>query len=164
MLSWAVERCTGPVAVRYPRGGEGDYQGSFDGQKALRLQEGKDITLVTYGDTVNAVLNAARSLRTHGIEAEVIKLQCISPVDWTPVLDSVRKTGHVLMAEECAVQGCIGQTLAAQLALEGVATKSLTLCNVGEGFVTHGSVQDLRKLRGLDAKSLENKVREALGR
>ena len=164
MLSWAVERCTGPVAVRYPRGGEGVYQGSFDGQKTLRLKEGKDITLVTYGATVNAVLDAARALEAHGIEAEVVKLQCIAPADWVPVLDSVRKTGHVLVAEECAAQGCVGRELAAQLALAGVAPQSLTLCNVGADFVTHGSVTDLRKLRGLDAESLTNKAREALGR
>ncbi len=164
MLAWAVERCTGPVAVRYPRGGEGDYRGAFDGGKTLRLREGKDVTLVTYGDTVNPVLEAERALRAQGVEAEVFKLQCVRPADWAPVLASVRKTGRVLVAEECAAQGCVGRELAAQLALAGVEVRSLTLCNTGEGFVTHGSVRDLRRLCGLDGATIETRVREAMGR
>ncbi len=163
MLTWAVEQCPGPVAIRYPRGGEGAYQGAFDGQKTLKLKEGKAITLVTYGITTNAVLDAAQALQADGIDAEVLKLQCIAPVDWAPVLESAKKTGHVLVAEECADQGCVGRQLAAQLALEGVALKSLALCNTGAGFVTHGSVDALRKLCGLDAESICRRAREAVG-
>ncbi len=163
MLTWAVEKCPGPVAIRYPRGGEGTYQGAFDGQKALKLKEGKGITLVTYGATTNAVLEATQALQADGIDAEVIKLQYIAPVDWAPILESAGKTGHVLVAEECAEQGCVGRQLAAQLALEGVALKSLTLCNTGNGFVTHGSVDALRKLCGLDAESIYRRAKEAVG-
>ncbi len=163
MLTWAVEQCPGPVAIRYPRGGEGAYQGAFDGRKTLKLKEGKAITLVTYGITTNAVLDAAQALEADGIDAEVLKLQCIAPVDWAPVLESAKKTGHVLVAEECADQGCVGRQLAAQLALEGVALKSLALCNTGAGFVTHGSVDALRKLCGLDAESICRRAREAVG-
>ncbi len=163
MLTWAVEQCSGPVAIRYPRGGEGAYQGTFDGQKVLKLKEGKAITLVTYGVTTNAVLDAAQALEADGIDAEVIKLQYIAPVDWVPVLESARKTGHVLVAEECADQGCLGRQLAAQLVLEGVSLKSLTLCNTGDGFVTHGSVNALRKLCGLDAESICQRAKEVVG-
>lgn len=157
MLAWALGECGGPVAIRYPRGGEGKYQGSFDGQRTVKLKEGQGITLVTYGATVNAVLDAAEAL-----DADVFKLQTIAPVDWAPILDSVRKTGRVLVAEECAAQGSIGQQLAAQLALNGVKVDSLILCNTGPGFVTHGSVDDLRKLCGLDAASIAKRAKEAL--
>ncbi len=163
MLAWALADCSGPVAIRYPRGGEGDYQGSFDGGKTLRLKEGKGITLVTYGTTVNAVLEAAETLADQGIDAEVIKLQCIAPADWTPVLESAGKTGRVLVAEECADQGCIGRQLAAEFALAGVRVKSLILCNTGDGFVPHGSVDDLRRLCGLDGKTIAHRAKEALG-
>ncbi len=157
MLAWALEACDGPVAIRYPRGGEGDYQGSFDGQKTVRLKEGKGITLVTYGVTTHAVLDAAKDL-----DADVFKFQAIAPADWSPVLDSARKTGRVLVAEECVAQGSIGQQLAAQLSLHGVKVNNLTLCNAGSGFVTHGSVDDLRKLCGLDAASIAKRAKEAL--
>lgn len=162
MLTWAVKECHGPVAVRYPRGGEGAYRGSFDGKKTVTLQGGKDLTLVTYGATTDAALEAAEALRAQGIEAEVIKLQYITPVDWAPVLDSARKTGRVLVVEECVQQGGIGQQAAAQLALAGLQMKKLLLLNVGEGFVTHGSVQQLRELCGLDAEGIMQKAKEAL--
>lgn len=162
MLAWAVERCDGPVAVRYPRGGEGEWKGSFDGSKSLALKEGKGITLVSYGPTINAVVAAAEELADSGIEAEVIKLQQISPLDGKQVLDSVRKTGCLLVAEECADRGCIGRQLAALIAMEGLALKSLTLLNTGDGFVTHGNAEALRKLCGLDAESICQRAKEAL--
>lgn len=162
MLTWAVERCDGPVAIRYPRGGEGAWQGGFDGEKTVVARSGADITLVTYGVTTNAALEAARLLEADGLHAQVVKLQCIAPLDLTPVLDSARATGHVLVAEECAAQGCIGTRVAAQLAQEGIALLSLTLLNTGDGFVTHGAVTALRQLCGLDAPSIYQKAKEAL--
>lgn len=162
MLTWAVKECRGPVAVRYPRGGEGAYRGSFDGQRTVTLQSGTDLTLVTYGASTDAVLEAAEALKTQGINAEVVKLQSIAPADWTPVLDSVRTTGRVLVVEECVRQGGVGQQLAAQLALAGIQTKKLLLLNVGGGFVTHGSVGQLRGLCGLDAEGILQKAKEAL--
>lgn len=162
MLTWAVKECRGPVAVRYPRGGEGAYRGSFDGQRTVTLQSGKDLTLVTYGASTDAVLEAAEALKTQGINAEVVKLQSIAPADWTPVLDSARTTGRVLVVEECVRQGGVGQQLAAQLALAGIQTKKLLLLNVGGGFVTHGSVGQLRGLCGLDAEGILQKAKEAL--
>lgn len=162
MLTWAVERCDGPVAVRYPRGGEGEWQGRFDGAEATVVQSGKDITLVTYGVTTNAVLAAAKLLEADGARAQVVKLQCISPLDLTVVLDSAKETGRVLVAEECAAQGCVGAKIAARLALEKVALKSLTLLNTGDSFVPHGNVAALRALCGLDAQSIYQKAKEAL--
>lgn len=162
MLTWAVERCDGPVAVRYPRGGEGAWQGGFDGTKTIVARSGADITLVTYGVTTNAALEAARLLEADGLQAQVVKLQCIAPLDLTAVLDSARATGHVLVAEECAAQGCVGIQVAAQLAQEGIALQSLTLLNTGDGFVTHGAVTALRQLCGLDAPSIYQKAKEAL--
>lgn len=162
MLTWAVERCDGPVAIRYPRGGEGEWQGGFDGAKTTVVQSGKDITLVTYGVTTNAVLAAAKLLEADGVRAQVVKLQCISPLDLTVVLDSAKETGRVLVAEECATQGCVGTKIAARLALEKVALKSLALLNTGDGFVPHGNVAALRARCGLDAQSIYQKAKEAL--
>ncbi len=162
MLSWAVKDCSGPVAVRYPRGGEGTWQGTFDGEKTVTVRTGKDVTIVTYGMTLNPVREAARTLAEDGIEAQVIKLQTIAPLELDPVLESARETGRVLVAEECAAQGCVGVRIAAALAAEGVALKRLSLLNTGDGFVTHGKAEQLRHLCGLDADGICQKVREAL--
>lgn len=164
MLRWAVKDCAGPVAVRYPRGGEGAWRGSYDGKNTVPIRRGRDLTIVTYGVTVNDALEAAQMLSAQGIEAEVVKLQAIAPLELEPVLDSVRETGRLLIAEECAAQCGIGMQLPAQLALAGISLKSLILCNTGPGFVTHGSVAELRKLCGLDAQGICRSAREALGR
>lgn len=162
MLTWAVQKATGPVAIRYPRGGEGQYRGSYDGAALVQLRQGRDMTLVTYGPTVDAVLAAAEALERDGISAEVLKLNTLTPADWTPLCDHVRTTGRVLVAEECVESGSVGQRLTAQLALHGVCPKSVTLCNVGDGFVTQGSVRELRRLCGLDEESIAAAAKRAV--
>ena len=163
MLRHAVCTCTGPVAVRYPRGGEGEYQGDA-GLSAAVLRPGTDLTMVSYGVLINQVLEAARSLEKRGISVEVVKLGRLIPLDWQEVARSVSKTGRLLVAEESGAAGCVGERLAARL-LTGenpVKLNSLTLCNLGETYVPHGSVEELLALRGLDAGHLIKQVEEVL--
>ena len=161
MLRHAVSGCTGPVAVRYPRGGEGDYKDDA-GLTAAVLRPGRDITLVGYGLLINQLLKAAQVLEARGISAEVVKLGRLTPLDWGEVARSVQKTGHLLVAEECAASGCVGERLGARLLTAGVALKSLTLCNLGERYVPHGSAEELLALCGLDAGHLIKRVEEVL--
>ena len=79
MLRHGVLELTGPVAIRYPRGGEGIYREDHTGQGSTCLQEGEDVTLVSYGTMVNTVLEVAEKLREKGMAAEVIKLNCLLP-------------------------------------------------------------------------------------
>lgn len=164
MLSWAVKLEKGPVAIHYPRGGEGSYTGKSDYKKSACLKEGKGITLVTYGTIINAVLEASELLEKQGIRAEVIKLNQLSPLDITPIADSVRKTGRLLVAEEGIAMNSVGQRVAALLAELGQVPKAMALRNTGSGFVPHGSVAELRKLCGLDGESLYRAAREVCGR
>ena len=90
MLRQAVLEDKGPVAVRYPRGGEGNYQ--TDKAQSL-LKEGKDCTVITYGTTINAVLEAAEGCEKEGISVEVLKFATIAPLDFAAVEASCRKTG-----------------------------------------------------------------------
>ena len=128
----------------------------------VTLRQGKDLTMVTYGVTVDAVLAAAEMLEKEDITAKVIKLNNLTPSDWKELCGLVGETGRLLAAEECAETGSVGQRLAAQLALHGVSPKSVTLCNVGNRFVPQGSVGELRKLCGLDAQSIANAARKAV--
>lgn len=163
MLRHAVISCTGPVAVRYPRGGEGEYQGDA-GLSAAVLRPGTDLTMVSYGVLINQVLEAARGLEERGISVEVVKLGRLTPLDWQEVARSVSKTGRLLVAEESGAAGCVGERLAARLLTceNPVKLNSLTLCNLGETYVPHGSVEELLSLRGLDAGHLIKRVEEVL--
>ncbi|MBQ3404950.1 MAG: 1-deoxy-D-xylulose-5-phosphate synthase [Oscillospiraceae bacterium] len=153
MLTFAVEYYDHPVAVRYPRGGEGRYtDGGLAPSKLIRT--GEDITLITYGISINDVLDAADSLKEKGISAEVLKLDFVNPIDYRSVRRSVRKTGRVIVVEECNSEGCVGQRIAADLNKHGIMPESLILKNLGSGFVEHGTQQQLRRLCGIDAESI----------
>ena len=157
MLRHAVLEETGPVAVRYPKGSEGGYtQGGAE--PALRVREGNDFTIVTYGISVNTALSAAELLEKRGISVDIIKLGRIKPIDYGPIEESARRTGRLLVLEEAVAGGCIGQQAAAELAARGVSLKTLILKNLGDRFIPHGTVEELRRFVGIDARSVAEAI------
>ena len=154
MLRHALTACDGPAALRYPRGGEGDYHGDAGTAPTLVAREGQGITLVTYGATYPALLAAAERLEEAGCRPEIIKLNRLCPLDLEPVCRSVAKTGRLLVAEEVAAMGSVGERLCAGLAEAGVVPRAVRLCSTGRSFVPQGTVEQLRRLCGLDSQSL----------
>ena len=163
MLEYAVYEVKGPVAIRYPRGGEGAYQDGAPRHPAVLLREGADLTLVGCGTLVNELLDCADRLAADGIRAEVVKLNTITPLPLELVARSVKKTGRLLVAEEGAEMGGIGQRIAAGLLAAGIPVQGLALASTGRGFVTHGTIPQLRRLCGLDGESLYHRAREVCG-
>ena len=163
MLERAVLRMEGPVAVRYPRGGEGSYTADCGQAPSTVLRQGGDITLAGYGMEINDLLEGARLLAGQGVEAEVVKLNQITPLVPDLVVESVRKTGVLLVAEDCAAEGCVGQRLAAALEQAGVPGK-ICLINCGQRFVTHGALSCLKWELSLDGEGIARKAMEVLGR
>ena len=163
MLERALFRLDGPVAVRYPRGGEGKYVGTGGEEPAVVLRRGSDITLVSYGTEINDVLETAGRLETQGIQAEVVKLNQLTPLVPDMVELSVRKTGVLLVAEEQSARGGVGQRLTSRLELAGLSAKTI-LVSCGGDFVPHGAAGLLKRDLSLDADGLVNKVLEVLGR
>ena len=163
MLDYALYGVKGPVALRYPRGGEGAYRDRAPRRPAVCLRAGTDITLAGYGTMVNELLDCAGRLEASGIQAEIVKLNTITPTPLEAVAESVRKTGRLLVAEECVEMGGVGQRLAAGLLAAGVPVKGLALASAGRGFVTHGAVPRLRQLCGLDGESLYHRAWEVCG-
>ena len=164
MLFYAVREEKGPVALRYPRGGESGYHSDHWGEKTFLLKTGQGITLVTYGTLTGDVLAAAERLKQDGSSPEVIKLNQIQPLDLKPVLASVARTGRLLVAEECAAMGCVGERIAAGLAMAGLAPRAMALCNTGAHFIPQGTVAEQKKLCGLDVSSLYERALEVLRR
>lgn len=161
MLRAAVSM-DGPAALRYPRGGEDRSYPLWDGAAASLLREGRDFTLASYGPLCGELLDASEMLARDGVEAEVVKLHRIAPLEPDLVLSSVRKTGRLLVLEDCGRDGSVGQSLAAALAADGVAPKVLIRKDLGQRFAPQGSVKELRAALGLDARSVADAVREAL--
>ena len=161
MLRWAVG-ADGPVAVRYPRGGEGRQYPEWTGEGASLLRQGTDVTLVSYGTMTDELLTAAELLAEQGTGAEVVKLHRVAPLDVEPVAESVRRTGRLLVLEDCNENGSIGQQLASALVQSGAAPRKMVLKNLKNAFAPQGTVAQLRKLLGLDAGSVAEAVREML--
>ncbi len=161
MLERAVERESGPVAVRYPRGQEGEYR---DGgcEDFKKLADGDDFTIVTYGISVNDALDASKKLGERGVSVDIIKLGCISPIDIEPVRQSMQKTGRILVLEECSSNGGIAEEIAVRLCALGVAPKSFLTCNLGGGFVPHGAPKDIRRRYGIDGDGVAKAIIEEL--
>ena len=161
MLHWAVCDCAGPVAVRYPRGSDGEMTQSFwNPESPLSChKEGQDATIVTYGTLVNEALEAARILSDHGVETAVIRLTRLESLS----NDQLRVIAHnkkcVLIAEEAV--GGMAESLALQI--RQAYTQTITMiADLGHCYATHGDMASLYRHYGLDAQSLANKILEVL--
>ncbi|MDD6160052.1 MAG: 1-deoxy-D-xylulose-5-phosphate synthase [Oscillospiraceae bacterium] len=154
MLTYAVEKVNGPVTVRYPRGGEGDYRGISAETGAQVIRPGSDVTIVCYGTMVNEALKAAELLEAKGKSAQILKLNSIIPLDMDAVLDCAAGTGRLLVAEECIDTNCVGRRIASELALRGMTNVRVRLANLGDHFIPQGTVAQLRALCGIDGASI----------
>lgn len=160
MLRRTLKDLTAPVAIRYPRGDEGAYQEDHSAQPTLCLQAGTTLTLVSYGIMINTALEACDQLAQQGISVELIKLNRPIPLDGALIAASVQKTGRLLVLEDVAARGCIGELILADLLRRTVSPKGILLCNCGEAFVPHGNNVQLYKLCGLDIETIVKKGRE----
>ena len=159
MLRWAVECCDGPVAVRYPRGGDGSYTGSAWDPEAsvVAHKHGKDGAIVTYGTLVNEALDAANILAERGIRVSVIRLTQLKPLSVSALEAALTGQKHILVAEE-AMNG-----LAAEVSnvIHGLMPECRTgISDLGDEYVTHGSVNELYRKHGLDGGSLADRFME----
>lgn len=152
---------SGTIALRYPRGGEGNYKKGYSGLGTEVVSKGEDITLVSYGMNINDLLDCERLLKKENISATVLKINQIKPLDWKPVAESVKETGHLLVAEEVVMQGSVGQKLLCHLMEEGILPK-VKLVNLGDDFVTHGNVNKLKEEVGLTSEKLYETCKEVL--
>lgn len=162
MLRHALLKLNGPVAVRYPRGGEGAFCDMCGATGSAVIREGSDLTIVAYGTMVNEALRAAELLEQKNRSAQVLKLNSIAPLDMEAVRDCARKTGRLLVAEEIVDAGCVGRRIAAELMLDGVSGVKVALANLGDRFIPQGSVAQLRTLCGIDAESISKKAMEVM--
>lgn len=153
MLKSAIYDVSGPVAIRYPRGSEGDYR-EVHTEPEYILRSGTDITLVSYGIMINEVLKAAELLGEKGIRAEVIKLSVLKPQSYGLTLSSVSKTGRLVVSEDCCAAGSVGRQICAAAAVQGISVKETQLLNLGEGIIPHGKPDELMAEQGIDSKGI----------
>ena len=162
MLEWSVCQYDGPVAIRYPRGGDRDYGDSawktdFGEEGGICIHRtGTDVAIITYGTLLQNAMDAAEIMHKQGIEATVIRLLTISPLPVQQILSAVSEVSHIAIMEETC-SGGIGDTLAYQLYKQKPGCRVDTF-DFGNQYVTHGSVSELYKKYGLDGQSVAESI------
>ena len=152
----------GPVYVRLFRKeqpvifGE-DYK--FDLFKADTIKEGKDLTIFVSGMLTADVVEAAKLLSEEGVDAEVINVHTIKPIDRETVIASARKTGAVLTVENHNVIGGLQSAV-----LEALAAEKIPVCAVGveDRFGEVGKLPYLREVMGLTVENIVAGAKKAL--
>jgi len=98
--------------------------------KAFVLREGTDVTLISWGASMNETLQAAQKLATQNVSAEVIDLATIKPIDAETILNSVAKTGRAVIIHEAAKTCAVGAEVAAIIAEEGLMSLMAPIARV----------------------------------
>lgn len=161
----AIASYKGPVYLRFgrpkvPNFMPGDHP--FEIGKAILLSPGKDVTILATGHLVWPSLQAAIGLKAVGIDAEIINIHTIKPLDAEAVILSVKKTGCVVTAEEHLKNGGLGDSIAQLLSLK--LPVPLEMVAVDDKFGESGTPEELMVKYGLDVPHIIDAARRAVNR
>lgn len=160
-LRAAVEH-DGPVYMRFGRSAVpviNDYpEYKFEIGKGTIVREGKDVTIVATGLCVDSAVKAAEMLAAEGIDAEVINICTIKPLDAELIAASARKTGKVVTAEEHSVIGGLGSAVCDALA--ELCPTPVKKVGVQDVFGQSGTADQLMAFYGLDAAGVYKTTKE----
>ena len=132
----------------------------FELGKGVKLRDGKDIAIVATGLMVYEAIEAAKTLAAEGIEATVINIHTIKPIDEDIIVEAAKNTGLLLTVEEHSVIGGLGSAVADVLAARHPA--KLVKIGVNDEFGHSGPAVDLLKEYGLCADNIVAKARDAV--
>lgn len=154
----AARTIQGPVYIRMGRPKipiihDPGYE--FELGKAHVLRKGGDVTILAIGIMVHEALAAAESLAAAGIEAEVINVSTVKPLDEATILASVAKTGRAVTAEEHSIIGGLGGAIAELLAEK--APTPLRRIGIEDLFGLSGEADDLKKHFKLTAEDIHDR-------
>lgn len=157
----AAYKYEGPVYLRFGRlalpviHNESDY--TFEIGKGEILREGKDLTIVATGAMVSNSLEAAKKLKEDGIEAKVINIHTIKPLDEGLIVKAAKETGKIVTVEEHSVIGGLGSAVCDALAVK--APTQVLKIGINDTFGESGPAVELLKKYGLDADNIYAKIK-----
>lgn len=165
MLDYAVKFHNGPIAIRYPRGSGSEFPGSetpLEYGKGVILKEGKDLTVIGVGNMIPAVLEAAKVLEGEGISCEVINPRFLRPVDDSLILNSVKKTGKIVIVQDVIKNGGFGSYVSELINSSGINAHTLLL-GLPDIGIEHGNRNLILQKYGLDAQGIKMNVLYEMG-
>lgn len=161
----AIADYTGPVYLRFGRPSVPNFTDAnqkFEIGKAVMLNEGTDVTIFATGHLVWKAIEAGEILSQKGINAEIINIHTIKPLDEEAVLKSVRKTKCVVTAEEHQKNGGLGDSIAHLLSV--TFPTPIEMVAVNDTFGESGTPDQLMKKYGLDSTNIVEAVQKVISR
>ncbi len=161
----AVAEYEGPVYLRFGRPSVANFtpeNQTFEIGKALMLNEGADVTIIATGHLVWEAIQAGEKLAEKGIDAEIINIHTIKPLDAEAILKSVKKTHAVVTAEEHMFNGGMGDSIA-QLLSRNYPTP-IEMIGVDDTFGESGTPAQLLEKYGLNAENIVKAVEKVIAR
>lgn len=165
LATLAIAEYEGPVYLRFGRPKVPNFTPEdlpFEIGKAIVMNEGSDISIFATGHLVWEALQAAKVLEDKGINAEVINIHTIKPLDTIAILNSVQKTGCAVTAEEHQMNGGLGDSVCQVLALNYPAPVEMVAVN--DTFGESGTPEQLLKKYGLSADKIVEKALKVIAR
>ncbi|RNI29061.1 transketolase family protein [Rufibacter latericius] len=161
----AIAAYEGPVYLRFGRPVVPNFTPAdqkFEIGKAVMLNEGTDVTIIATGHLVWKAILAGKLLAQQGIDAEIINIHTIKPLDTESILASVSKTRCVVTAEEHQFNGGLGESVARLLAQN--LPLPLELVGVDDSFGESGTPEELMEKYGLNEQSIVAAVQRVIAR
>ncbi|KYG81198.1 transketolase [Roseivirga seohaensis] len=161
----AIAEYEGPVYLRFGRPKVPVFTPAdqkFEIGKALKMIEGNDVTIFATGHLVWEAIEAEAVLAKEGISVEVINIHTIKPLDIQAIIESAKKTGCVVTAEEHQMNGGLGDSVAQTLALN--LPTPLEMVAVNDSFGESGTPEQLMKKYGIDAENIVKAVKRVMKR
>lgn len=137
-----------------------DENYKFELGKGECLRDGKDVTIISTGVMVAKALEAAEKLQAEGIEARVVNIHTIKPIDKDIIIESANKTGKIVVAEEHNIYGGLGSAVA-EVVTQYCPVK-MAYVGFNDCFTESGDYEELLTKYGLDTNSIIAKVKELL--
>jgi 1-deoxy-D-xylulose-5-phosphate synthase len=158
----------GPAVLRYPRGtAAGEYTPRKveelqqieigKAEELIEIKEDMDLTILAVGSTVIPAQKAAEILNNNGYQTAVVDARFIKPLDEEIILKALKNSKNIITAEEQVLAGGFSSAVLELAADRGVAVKNIKRIGIGDEFVTHGGMEEMKKEYQLDARGiLEN--------
>lgn len=162
MLRWAVSTKPGPIAIRYPRGGNRLFDQSCWSDNGIAVcahRAGNDVTIITYGTLVCNAMQAAEILSEKGIEATILRLMKINPVEIEALLPMLSATRKVFIVEEVSGNCGIREHLSSLLREKDIDIRVFG-ADLGNQYIPHGSIDKLYDHYGLSPEKLAQTIME----
>jgi 1-deoxy-D-xylulose-5-phosphate synthase len=163
MLFTAINHQGGPIALRYPRANAVNLPGKEMQQlqigKGEIVREGRDVAILAVGIMVQHSIEAAEILGTEGLNAEVVNMRFVKPIDVVLLKGIAERFEHIVTVEDNTLKGGFGSAILESLQAIGRPQPVLTL-GLPDEFVEHGTPQELYELVGLHPEGIAKKVRD----